>query len=120
MSTETDFRAVLVAEPTLTALVGARVVQNGIVEGSTVPYVVFTTSHEPTRGLLGETLVDQVSISVECWATTAIQADAIADAVVLALQSAPTDKAAIALSRSSGFDAELGLDATVLSVEWWD
>lgn len=116
MSAETDFRARLVAEASLTTLVGTRVVQNGITEESPLPYVVFTSTHDPQLGLMNNVLSDDVSFTVECWATSALQADAVADAVQAAL--AGFSGAAIT-SRASGFDAENGLDATVLSVDWW-
>lgn len=120
MSAEIDFRAALVAETALTALVGTRIVQNGIPEGQPLPYVVFTSSHDLSLGLDGSVLADQVAFNVECWATGALVADQVADAVVLALQNhAPLSSGAVAITRTTGFDQDNGLDATVLSIEWW-
>lgn len=119
MSVETAFRACLVAHAPLVALVGQRVVQNGIGEGAAIPYVVFTTSHDFQRGIDGTLFADQVSITVECWATGAIAADAVADAVTAALATAPAMAGATVIGRANGFDGDLGLDATVLSIDWW-
>jgi Protein of unknown function (DUF3168) len=114
MSAETAFRARLVAYGPLAALVGDRVVQNGIAEGAPVPYVIFTTNHDETRGLDGTLLADEVTISAECWGASALEADAVADQVQAALGSGSA-----VLSRANGFDADQGLDATVLSIDWW-
>lgn len=120
MSAETDLRAALVAESTLTALVGTRVVQNGVAEGTALPYVIFTSQHAFENNLLGQAMLDAVTFTIECWATGALAADAVADAVVLALTNhAPVANAACLTGRASGFDGSLGLDATVLTVEWW-
>lgn len=117
MSAETDLRAALVAYAPLVALVGQRVVENAIPEGSGLPYVVFTSQHAPVKGLDGTVLVDEVSFAVECWAAGAIEADAVANAVQAAILAAGSD--AEVVTRSSGFDGDLGLDATVLAVQWW-
>lgn len=119
MTVETDFRAVAVAHAPLVALVGQRVVQNGIDDGTEGDYIVFTTSHEPHLGIGGQVLGDQVSITAECWAATAMRANAIADALVAAMATAPPMACVTVTNRASGFDGDLGLDATVLSLEWW-
>lgn len=145
MSVESDLRAALVAESTLVALVGQRVVQNGIPEGAATPYVVFTSTHAPEKNLVGDTMTDKVTFTVECWATRAFDADAVADAVTVALGNVGKSGGLVAdyvdptyydedylsppgptglspfevTARASGFDGDLGLDATVLSVEFW-
>lgn len=148
MSTaERDLRAALVADAALIALVGGKVTQNGVPEGTGTPYVVFTAVHAPELGLSGVVLADKVTFTIECWSTSALASDTIADAVAVALSnwgvtpSGPPDyavvttdyflqdyvqgAAAIGMSpatvtgRASGFDGDLGLDATVMSVEVW-
>lgn len=116
---ENDFRALLVSYAPLAGMVGKRVAQNGVPEGSALPYVVFTTTHDPIRGLNGAQQADQVTISCECWAINALAADAVADAVEAALAFAPPMAGATVTARASGYDGEMGLDATVLTVEWW-
>ncbi len=121
MSAETDLRAALVAHAALTALVGQRIAQNSVPEGATLPFVVFSAQHSPVEVLWGPAPADDVSFTLECWAKTALMADAVADAAVAALAASATAQGAAAtmLSRASGYDAELGLDATVLTVSWW-
>lgn len=121
MSAEADLRTALVAHAPLVALVGPRVVQNGIEVGADLPYIVFTAQHAPSLNLFGTALCNEVTFTVECWDRTAVGADAVADAAIAALVAfAPAVNAAALTSRGSGFDGDLGLDATVLSVSWWE
>ena len=119
MSVEDDFRALLAARSQLTALVGARIAQNAVPEGSPVPLVVFAVTHDRTLGLDNALLLDQCAISVQCWADNATEADAVADQVVLAVAGAPTARGACVVDRDATYDADLGLDGTLLTVEWW-
>ena len=122
MSAEAVLRVSLLAHAPLVALIGDRVAQNGVELGVGLPYVVFTAQHAPVMGLFDSTpLINQVTFSIENWATSAMEADAVANAVLAALAAhAPPNAAATLLARGSGFDGDLGLDATVLSVEWWE
>ena len=116
MSAETEFRAVLAGYAGLTALVSTRIAQNSIEQGAALPYVVFSSQQQPTHGLNNTLLATQVTFATECWADTAAAADAVADQVLAALAA----QGVVHTARVSGFDPELGLDATVLTVEWWD
>jgi hypothetical protein len=115
MSAESDFRALLAGNAPLVALVGTRIAQNAMKQGEPTPMVVFTATHQPEFGLNNSVHADRVTFDVQCWAATAIQADAVADAIVTCLAAVGV----VATARATGFDAELGLDATVLTVEWW-
>lgn len=119
MSIETDFRALLAGHGALVALVGTRIAQNATPAGSDVPLVVFGAVHERTLGLDGGLLGDKATLVAQCWADTSAQADAVADAVIAAVATAPADAGAVVTDRTSSFDAEMGLHATELSVEWW-
>ena len=121
MSAEASLRTALLLHAPLVALIGDRVAQNGVELSTALPYVVFTAQHAPITGLLDSTvLIDQITLSIECWSTTAVEADTVADAVLVALLlHAPPFSTPTLLARGSGFDGDLGLDATVLSVEWW-
>jgi hypothetical protein len=116
VSIETDFRAALAAHAPLVSLVGQRIALNAIQQGQSVPYVVFTSSREPQLNLLNEVLATRAQIEVQCWGSTAAAAGEVADAVQAALAGEP---AVAVLGRATGYDAELSLDATVLTVEWW-
>lgn len=119
MSAETDLRALLAGHAGTAALVGDRIAHNAIRQGAPTPYVVFTATHDPIRNLLGDQLADQVAFAVQCWGGTAAQAEAVADAVTAGIAQAPVQRGAVVTTRASGFDDELGLDAVILTVEWW-
>jgi hypothetical protein len=122
VSVETAFRAALLADAGLTALVGTRVAENAVPQGTALPYVVFSARHEPQHGLDSDVQAEQCSIEVQCWGATAASAHAVADAVTAAVDAfdaASTQAAAAVVSRASGYDADLALDADVLMVDWW-
>lgn len=120
MSAENDFRAALLAHAPLVALVGQRVAMHAIAEGSPTPYVVFTASQAP-EALLGGEALRTVEFTTECWADTQVAAAAVADAVeaaIAAYEAATPSLAAWVTARTGAFDADVGLDACVLSVQW--
>ena len=119
MSIETDFRALLAAHAPLTALVGARIALNAVPEGSAFPLVVFAASHDRINGLDGLLLADNCSLAVQCWADSAAAADAVADAVLAAVETAPAARSATVADRSTTFDPDLGADGVTLTVSWW-
>lgn len=121
MSVETDFRAALSAHAGLTALVAARIAQNAVPQGEAYPLVVFTVQHARELSLFNQLHADACTIAVQCWAETAAGAAAVANAVESALAASATALAhdATVTLRESAFDAELGLDAEQLNVEWW-
>jgi Protein of unknown function (DUF3168) len=119
MSIETDFRALLAGYAPLASLVGARIALNAVPEESPTPLVVFAATHDRILGLDNTLLADQCSLDVQCWAETATEAESVANAVIAAIGTAPADTGAVCIGRSTTFDPEMGLDAVVLSVEWW-
>ena len=119
MSIESDFRTLLANNAGVAALVGGRIALNSVPEGSVFPLIVFSASHERTLGLDNSILADICTLNVQCWANTAAAADQVADAAEVAIATATPNAGAVVTSRSSEFDAELGLDATILDVEWW-
>ena len=119
MSAETDLRALLAGHAGLAALVGGNVAHNAIRAQTAPPYVVFTCSHSPVLTVGGAQLADQCLFSIQCWGKTAANAEAVADAVLAALATAPSARGVATTARASGYDDELGFDATILTVEWW-
>jgi hypothetical protein len=119
MSAETDFRALLAGYAPLTALVGQDIALNVAPAGAGLPLVVFGGVHQRTLGLNNSLQADQVTLLTQCWADNAAAADAVADAVIAAVATAPAAACAVVTDRASTFDAELGLHATELTVEWW-
>lgn len=116
MSIETDFRAALVADSAVAAIVGTRVALNGVPQGADVPLVVFIAAHTYDRGLDNTILAHGCTLTVQCWADTGAQAEALGDAVMACAETSGL----VVIDRSSGFDPELQLDATLLTIEAWE
>lgn len=118
MSAETSLRALLAGHAAVAAIT-TRIAINAIAGGAAPPYIVFTGAHDLSYGLDGTLLTDQVSFDVQCWADTAARAEQLADAVQVAIGTAPTAAGATVTGRTGGYDDETGLDAVILQVEWW-
>lgn len=117
MSLDTDLRAALAANAGVIALVGANIVSDRMEEGAARPFIVFTRSAtEYQYALDGSIHGERAVFDVQCWADTRASAEAVANAVLAVLAA---DQRAV-LSKTSGYDPELDLEATLLSVEWWD
>ena len=117
MSAETELRALLVADSATLALVSTRIAADRIEQTAARPFVVYTrTATEVQQSLFGEVLATKVVFDVQIWADTRVAAEAVADAVQAALVA---DHRAI-VSRAGGYDADLDLEATVITVDWWD
>lgn len=117
MSTETDLRALLLAAAPVTALVGQRIAADRIEQGAARPFIVFTrTATERTRTLDGVVRAVQVTLELQCWADTRASAEAVAEAAQTAIEAAYQTVA----NRSAGYDADLDLEAALLTVSWWE
>lgn len=114
MSTETEYRARLAAYAPLVALVSTRIAQNAVPQGEAVPLVVFAASHNPSRGIDGTLLADEVLLATQCWAGDGVTADAVADAVEAAVSGW-----ADVLTRGTEYNEEMKLDCTALTVQRW-
>lgn len=119
MSIETDFRALLAANAGVAALVGTRIALNAVPDNSGYPLIVFGATHNRTLGIDNTLLADQATLVVMCWGKTSAEAEAVADAVIAAVPTAPAAAGAVVLDRAGTFDEELGLDGVALTVEWW-
>lgn len=115
MSAETEFRALLAGNAGVTALVGSRIYQTAAAKGAALPLVAFSASHAINRGLDNTQLDDEVTFEVQCWATSSAASDAIADAINTACGTT-----CVVTARASGYDDELDLHATMLTVQWFD
>ena len=116
MSLDTDLRAAMAANAGIAALVGARIVADRMEEGVARPFITYSTaSTEYQYGLDGSVMGERVTFDVQVWADTRLSAEAVANAVnaYMVANQRPV------LSRTSGYDAELDLEATLMSVEWW-
>lgn len=108
-----DLRTVLIAG---TGLADHQVAENAVEQSTPTPYIVITGQTEPVYGLANNVQATGWKARVECWAGTAAEASDLADDATSALL---LDSRLVTL-RATGHDPEVGLDATVLTVEWWD
>lgn len=121
MSIENDLVAVLSAYAPLTALVGNRISQHAVDPNDSLPVVVWNSSSDPLDGLDGDGQIEQSTITLECWATTAVGAAAVADQVAAALDAYDATHGTESVdvtSRQGAHDPELGLDGEVVTVQW--
>lgn len=115
MNDADDFRAALVSYAPLTALVPAeRISQNAADQSAEPPYIVFTAREVRSHGLANNLQATSYAVQVQCWGVSAAQADDVADEVEAALGVAFV----ICGTRTTAFDPQLDLDATVLTVDW--
>ena len=119
MSIETDVCALLTSTPGVNALVAGRVALNAVNEATPLPYIIVSANHAFTFTLDKSISSDEAAVTIECWGKSAAQAEAVGDAVAAAVLLAPSDSCATLLARVGGVDPENGLDASVLTVEWW-
>jgi len=119
VSIETDVCALLTASPEVQALVAGRVALNAVNEGTTLPYIIVSANHAFTFTLDKSISADEAAVTIECWGRSAAQAEAVGDAVAIAILTAPLITGATVHARVGGVDPENGLDASVLTVEWW-
>lgn len=115
MSAETDLQALLEAHTGLSALVSDRIAENAVPQGEARPYVVYSSKRTPEFGLDNTVLATNTQFRIECWADDAADAHAVADQVEVALAADGT----VCTSRITGQDPELGLDAVILTADWW-
>ena len=122
MSIETDFRAAVLAHSPLAVLVGEGVALSAVGEGQSLPYIIYTVEHDPEHALDGAVVADTATITAQCWAATALDAVALADALAGAIDahdSASGGNPACWVTGSGiSYDAELGLDAKTLTITW--
>jgi hypothetical protein len=117
MSFESDLKTLLLADGSLVAKVVDRVSSDRIEQGAGKPFVVFSrVSTEYAETLLGAALATKAVFEIQVRGDTRLAVEAVSDdieRVLLAGSRAVT-------GRSSGYDAELDLEATIITVEWWD
>lgn len=122
MNAETEFRAACVDTGTasgaaLYALVNTKVAADRIEQGTARPFVVFTrVDTERFYGLEGTLHGSKAVLEVQCWADTRDGAEAVADAV----EAVCAAQEQFVIRRTAGYDGDMDLEATLLTVEWWE
>ena len=115
MSASTDLQALLLATSAVTALCGTRISSDRMEQGAATPFVVYTGTAEPQRALDGSVHGTRTTFEIQCWASTRAAADALAAAVKTALDA----QHQYCTGPAGGFDAELDLEAALLTCDWW-
>lgn len=117
MSLDTDLRAGLAGDAGVSALVGARISSDRIEQGTIRPFITFSRAATEYQTTLDGTVVaERATFDVQVWADTRLSAEAVSSAIKTYLDANQRQ----VLSRASGYDPELDLEASILSVEWWD
>jgi hypothetical protein len=121
MSAEAFLYGTLSAYAGVTAIVGAgagaRIYPDEAKEGAALPLIVYNQGTALPEFTLNNALAaTQNSISVTCWAATRIAAEALADAVVLAMAA----QGEIHGPRDSDFDEANQAYAAVITFTFWN
>jgi hypothetical protein len=114
MSIESDFRAAVLTDAALVALIGPRLAVNYLPQESELPYIAYSVQVDREHGLSNVRLGQEVSIELQCWGRTASEAATVADALEAAIYSKTQG---LPMARANSFDPELGFDAVVVSAK---
>lgn len=117
MSGEADLIALLATAPEVIALGADKVYLNAADEGTATPYIVVTATHDFDKTLEGSTDTDHISYTIAAWGASAVQAEAVADAIVAVIEA--EDSMLEVLGRVGGFDQDTSMDVAVLTADEW-
>lgn len=99
---------------------GTNVYPDMAAEGAGAPRIVYTrAASEPINSLNGHSLVDRVTIQLEIWAETRLQAAQIARQARGAL-CAMSDYPGVCSGEYADFDTDAGLYRHIVDVSLWD
>jgi hypothetical protein len=116
MSAATDLQALLLATSAVTALCSTRISADRMEQAAATPFIVYTGTAEPQRSLDGTIHGTRTVFEIQCWASTRAAADALAAAVMAALDA----QHQYCTGPVAGFDSELDLEAALLTCDWWN
>lgn len=118
MSAEADLQTLLSGAAGVTAIASTRIAQDRAEQGWARPFVIYTRADtDIQKGLDGTILSTKLTMEVQCWADTRIVADSLADACTTAIDAGDYGDV---VGRSPAYDSDLDLEATLLTVEWWE
>lgn len=113
---DTAIRASLAGHAPLTALVANRIAHDAAEQKWGPPFIAIErTETEEQRTLSGELMGTRVVYDVSCWSKVRAEANTVADAAAAAILDAQQE----VTNRSSAYDPDTDLVATVITVEWW-
>lgn len=96
MSVAADLATYLLAQSSVSALIGSRIETDKLAQGETLPAVMLQViSRTHVQHLQGITTAGTVRVQIDCYAATRLAADAVAEAIVAALRLLAATPAAI-------------------------
>jgi hypothetical protein len=114
---ETQIYNALSGAPAVTAYVSTRVYPDQAAEDADIPLIVFdraNTRYDYT--IHGSHYASVAQMAISCWASTRISAEAIADTVVAALETAQLT----VTTRDGILDPQTGKYAAIVGCEIWE
>lgn len=118
MSVESDLFALLSSYADVTAIVGAgnaaRIYPDALPLDEPLPAICYDVATTPIKTIHGPIAGRENTLTIACWAPSREAANALADAVELALASAGQDWD----GRANSFDGETANFATTLTQSW--
>lgn len=116
MSTHTDLRALLLADPVIASLIGTRISADRVEQAFVRPFVVYRRAARVREKTLNGTVVSDLhTFDVQVWADTRASCQAVAEAIQRVIEAANHD----ASNSEDISDPDLGLQAESITVEWW-
>lgn len=117
MSAESDLHAALVAAAGVTDLVVNRIYKYIASPTAELPLIVYErTSSDPTVTIHGgPPIATEVIVSTSAWARTRAQADALADAIELAMA-----QTGIPTNRFGHYEEQADAHATIIDFQIWE
>lgn len=113
MSAESTLYAILDAHPGLAGLVAERIYPGALPEGSAYPAVVFArTDTQGIDTIHGTRLAEDVTLSVQAWAPSRTQANAVGDQIEAALRASVN----LPANRTDVADDATGLEGVEITV----
>ena len=113
-------RARLIADGTVSGLVGTRVYLEELEQGCSMPAVVMTMDDdEPQNTLGGELSLTNESWTIECWGSTYSSAKSLAAAVTTAMAATGTDFKSVRTGKSITYEGPTGLRGVSLEYSLW-
>jgi hypothetical protein len=116
MSAEADIQTLLTTDATVAAIT-TEFAESRIEQDTARPFGVYTrTATQDFEGLDGTVHASKVTLELQLWADTSLQAEQLADACAAAIRA----EGHAITGRSTGNDNDLDLEAAILTIEWWE
>lgn len=120
MTLATELHQWLTIHPATSALVGERVYPIRLPQKATLPAIAYSrVSSPPTRTHSGRGTLEHPRYQLDCWAATYLEAEALAAAVIQALDGQRWGNVSLAENEIDDADPETGLFRRIVDVTIW-